>query len=178
MRLCLERLVPAAACAAAAIAVGSLPGRALAQQKPDAPPPARQVKPPAAKGVNWGAWGGDPGAQKYSTLADINRDNVGGLKLAWTWDANEKPVAAGDGQKSARPGQFQATPLAINDTLIFSTPYNRVIAMEAMTGKEYWAFDPEPWKGYGQPSNGTGLDRKSTRLNSSHSQQSRMPSSA
>ena len=137
--------------------VGSLPGRALAQQKPDAPPPARQVKPPAAKGVNWGAWGGDPGAQKYSTLADINRDNVGGLKLAWTWDANEKPVAAGDGQKSARPGQFQATPLAINDTLIFSTPYNRVIAMEAMTGKEYWAFDPEPWKGYGQPSNGTGL---------------------
>ena len=41
--------------------------------------------------------------------------------------------------------------------LIFSTPYNRVIAMEAMTGREYWAFDPEPWKGYGQPSNGTGL---------------------
>jgi quinoprotein glucose dehydrogenase len=129
----------------------------FAQGKPDAPPPARQVKPPSARGVNWGAWGGDPGAQKYSTLADINRDNVANLKLAWTWDANEKAIAAGDGQKAARPGQFQATPLAINDTLIFSTPYTRVIAMEAMTGREYWAFDPEPWKGYGQPSNGTGL---------------------
>lgn len=128
-----------------------------AQQKPDAPPPPKQVKPAPSKGVNWTAWGGDAGAAKYSALADINAENVGKLQLAWSWDANEKPIPAGEGQKAARPGQFQATPLAINDTLIFSTPFNRVIAMEAMSGKEYWAYDPEPWKTYGQPSNGTGF---------------------
>ena len=130
---------------------------AAAQVKPDAPPEPKQVKPAPSKGVDWTAWGGDGGAQKYSPLADINRDNVQGLQVAWTWDANEAPIAASEGQKPARPGQFQATALAIHDTLIFSTPYNRVIAMEAMTGKQYWAFDPESWKGYGQPSNGTGL---------------------
>jgi quinoprotein glucose dehydrogenase len=126
-------------------------------QRKDAPPPPKQVTPAASKGVNWSYYGGDQGSARYSTLTDINRDNVGQLKMAWTWDANEQPVAASEGQKPARPGQFQATPLAINDTLIFSTPYNRVIAMEAMTGKVYWEFDPQPWKTFGQPSNGTGF---------------------
>lgn len=130
---------------------------ASAQVKPDAPPAPKQVTPAPSKGVDWTAWGGDAGAQKYSPLADINRDNVKGLQVAWTYDASEQPIPASDGQKAARAGQFQATALAIHDTLIFSTPYNRVIAMEAMTGKQYWAFDPESWKGYGQPSNGTGL---------------------
>jgi len=130
---------------------------ASAQVKPDAAPAPKQVTPAPSKGVDWTAWGGDAGAQKYSPLADINRDNVKGLQVAWTYDASEQPIPASDGQKAARAGQFQATALAIHDTLIFSTPYNRVIAMEAMTGKQYWAFDPESWKGYGQPSNGTGL---------------------
>jgi glucose dehydrogenase len=146
-----------AAGAASAVFLAVSASSAAAQARPDAPPAPKQVAPPTSKGVNWNAWGGDGSAQKYSPLADINRTNVKDLKVAWTWDVNEQPIAASDGQKPARPGQFQATPLAINDTLIFSTPYNRVIAMEAMTGKEYWAFDPEPWKGYGQPSNGTGL---------------------
>ncbi len=127
---------------------------AFAQVKPD----ARAATPVLqSKGVDWAAWGGDGGAQKYSPIADINRDNVANLQVAWSWEAHESPIAAADGQLPARPGQFQATPLAIHDTLIFSTPYNRVIAMDALTGREYWAFDPESWKGYGQPSNGTGL---------------------
>jgi quinoprotein glucose dehydrogenase len=142
---------------AAALVGGLLTAHAAAAQRTDAPPPPRQVTPAPSKGVNWTAWGGDPGAQKYSPLADINRDNVGQLTLAWTWEANERPIPASENQKPARPGQFQATPLAINDTLIFSTPYNRVVAMDAITGREYWTFDPEPWKTYGQPSNGTGL---------------------
>ncbi|MBM4193741.1 MAG: pyrroloquinoline quinone-dependent dehydrogenase [Gemmatimonadetes bacterium] len=129
----------------------------LAAQRPDAPPPPRQVTPGAGKGVNWANYGGDAGGQKYSPLADINRDNVGQLRQVWSWDANERPVPEGPGQKAARPGQFQATALAIGDTLIFSTPYNRVIAADALTGKPYWEFDPQPWKTYGQPSNGTGL---------------------
>ncbi len=138
---------------AAALATLTVP--ATAQVKPDAPRGPTRV--PQSTGVDWTAWGGDGGAQKYSPLADINRDNVAKLRVAWTWDAHESPIAAADGQLPARPGQFQATPLAIHDTLIFSTPYNRVIAMDAMSGREYWTFDPESWKGYGQPSNGTGL---------------------
>src|SRR4051812_36896172 len=81
--------------------------------------------------VNWDAWGGNAGAQKYSALADINRGNVTRLRIAWTWEAKEQPIAAGPGQRPARPGQFQASALAINDTLYFPTPYNRVIALDA-----------------------------------------------
>jgi quinoprotein glucose dehydrogenase len=49
------------------------------------------------------------------------------------------------------------TPLAINDTLYLSTPFNRVVALDANDGRELWSFDPQPWKTVGQPSNGTGF---------------------
>lgn len=127
-------------------------------------PPQRSAGPPPASqgqysvgSVDWPTYGGDPGGQKYSPLADVNRANVTTLKLAWSWDASEQPIAAAPGQLPARPGNFQATPLAINDTLIFPTPYNRVISVDATTGREYWSFDPQSWRTYGQPSNGTGL---------------------
>lgn len=141
---------------AAVITVAS-PTLAPAQRQGDAPPPPRQVPAARAQSVGWATPGGDLGSQKYSTLADINRDNVSQLRFAWSWEAREQPIPEGPNQKPARPGQFQATPIASNDTLIFSTPYNRVIAMNAESGREYWTFDPEPWKVYGQPSNGTGL---------------------
>jgi quinoprotein glucose dehydrogenase len=56
----------------------------------------------------------------------------------------------------ARPGQFQVTPLAIGDTLFLSTPFNRVVALDAATGRELWAYDPHAYDA-GQPSNGTGF---------------------
>ena len=107
--------------------------------------------------VDWPSYGNDAGGLKYSPLTDINRDNVSRLAIVFTWLANEKAIPASEGQKPARPGQFQATPLAIHDTLFFSTPFNRVIALDAKDGRELWAFDPQPWKTYGQPSNGTGF---------------------
>ena len=44
----------------------------------------------------------------------------------------------------------------IGDTLFFSTPYNRVVAMDASTGRPYWIYDPRAYA-FGQPSNGTGF---------------------
>ena len=37
---------------------------------------------------------------------------------------------------------FEATPLMIDGTLFLSTPYNRVIALDAETGRERWRYDP------------------------------------
>ena len=123
-----------------------------AQPKPmPAPAPARRPS------IDWPSYGNDAGGLKYSPLADINRDNVRQLRVAFTWLAKEKPIPASDGQKPARAGLFQATPLAIHDTLFFPTAFNRVIALDATNGRELWAFDTQPWKTYGQPSNGTGF---------------------
>ena len=54
------------------------------------------------------------------------------------------------------PGNFQATPLMIGDTLFLSTSYNRVVALDANTGRELWAYDPKAYAA-GQPPNGTGF---------------------
>jgi quinoprotein glucose dehydrogenase len=130
-----------------AVNVGELPLRGI----------VIEFKPPADPSGDWPAHGNDLGGLKYSPLADINRDNVARLDTAFTWSTNERNIPASEGQKPARPGQFQATPLAIHDTLFFPTPYNRVIALDAKTGREFWSHDPQVWKVFGQPSNGTGF---------------------
>src|ERR1700754_735075 len=106
----------------------------------------------AQAGAEWPVWGGDLGATKYSTLTGIHRGNVAQLSRAWEWATGETPHA----DTRARPGNFQVTPLMIGDTLFLSTSYNRVVALDASTGRELWAFDPKMYL-TGQPPNGTGF---------------------
>lgn len=110
----------------------------------------------AAQRIEWPTPSGDPGAMRYSRAAKINRTNVGDLTVTWTWRTGEREVAAGPGQKAARPGGFQASPVVVGDTLYVSTPYAAVAALDAATGREFWRYDPEVWRD-GQPSNGTGF---------------------
>ena len=112
--------------------------------------------PATAQRVDWPQASGDQGAMRYSPLTDITRENVGRLTLAWSWKTGERAVAAGPDQKAVRPGQFQASPVVINDTMYVSTPYAGVAALDAASGREIWRFDSGAWKA-GQPSNGTGL---------------------
>ena len=106
----------------------------------------------AQAGANWPVYGGDLGATKYSTLAQINRTNVAQLSRVWEWATGETTMVA----PRARPGTFQATPLVIGDTMYLSTPFNRVVALEASSGRVLWTYDPKAYAA-GQPSNGTGL---------------------
>lgn len=106
----------------------------------------------AQAGADWPAYGGDLAATKYSSLTEINRANVAHLTRVWQWATGETTMVA----PRARPGTFQATPLAIRDTLYLSTPYNRVVALDASTGRELWAYDPKAYAA-GQPPNGTGF---------------------
>ena len=49
----------------------------------------------------------------------------------------------GSGADRDRVAPFESTPLVIDDLLYFSTPSNRVIALNAETGQEIWQFDPQ-----------------------------------
>ncbi len=112
--------------------------------------------PVRAQRVDWPNASGDAGAMRYAPITDIDRGNVSRLKVAWRWSTGERNVAAGADQKPARPGLFQASPVVVGDTLYVSTPYAAVAALDARTGRQFWKFDPEVWRG-GQPSNGTGF---------------------
>ncbi len=101
--------------------------------------------------VEWPFYGGDPGGMKYSPLADVNANNVTHLRVAWTWKTGEVPLP----QFNTRPGMFENTPLMIDGVLYLSTPYNKVVALDAETGRQLWSYDPKTYED-GQPPNGTG----------------------
>src|SRR4029077_857748 len=101
---------------------------------------------------DWPFYGGDPGGAKYSSLTDINAASVTRLSIAWEWATREKSMPA----LGTRPGEFQTTPLMIDNVLYFSTPYNRVVALNADSGAELWSFDPRAYDD-GQPPNGSGF---------------------
>jgi quinoprotein glucose dehydrogenase len=100
----------------------------------------------------WASYAGEPGSTHYSPLTAIDRDNVVRLRAAWEWKPAEQPLQ----QYGTRPGMFENTPLMIDNVLYVSTPYNRVVALDADTGAQLWAFDPQAYAG-GQPPNGTGF---------------------
>jgi len=87
----------------------------------------------------WLHYGGDAGAQRYSPLKQVHRGNVGSLRVAWTYRTGELEAAPGSPYRLA----FEATPLVVDGAMYFTTPFNRLIALDAETGKERWIFDPE-----------------------------------
>ena len=87
----------------------------------------------------WPYYGHDAGGMRYSTLTQINRENVATLKVAWTFHTGE--ISEGRGRRK-RSG-FETTPLLVDGTLYFTTPFNRVIAVDPETGAQRWAFDPK-----------------------------------
>ncbi len=107
---------------------------------------------PASPEQDWPFYGGDQGGTKFSPLADVTTSTAGRLGVAWQWAPREKALD----EFGTRPGNFQATPLMIDNVLYLSTPYNRVVALNAETGAELWAFDPKAYVD-GQPPNGTGF---------------------
>jgi quinoprotein glucose dehydrogenase len=91
---------------------------------------------PDAPTAGWAFWGGDAGGTRFSALDEITPANVGTLEVAWR-------VRTGDWDASgAIPTSFQATPVLRGDALYLCTPFNRVLALDAETGRERWAFDP------------------------------------
>jgi quinoprotein glucose dehydrogenase len=88
--------------------------------------------------ANWPYYGGDAGGSRYSPLTQIDRSNVAELKVAWEYHTGD----VSDGTDNRRKSEFEATPIVAEGTMYFSTPFNRVIALNPETGQEKWSFDP------------------------------------
>jgi lanthanide-dependent methanol dehydrogenase len=71
---------------------------------------------------------------RYSTLDQINSNNVANLKVAWTFDTGTKHG-------------LEAAPIVANNTMYIATPWpNRMFALDLTKpgGPLKWSFDPNP----------------------------------
>ena len=103
-----------------------------------------------AESVEWPAYGGAPGGGHYTPATQITRDNVAELKLAWSHRSGDYVAGRSDLSKeiteasvTQRPTSFMVTPIMVDDTLYYCTPFNRVFALDPGTGTEKWVFDPK-----------------------------------
>ena len=91
-----------------------------------------------AQDTGWAYYGGDAGGARYSSLTQINKDNVSRLKTVWTFHTGDV-----FNQSGSPKTKFEATPILFNNTLFVSTPFNRVVALDPENGVLRWAYDPK-----------------------------------
>jgi glucose dehydrogenase len=99
--------------------------------------------------TEWLSYGNDKASSKYSPLTQISANNFSRLKVAWTWRSAEETVAKANHLKT---WAWESTPLMVGGVLYVSTSLSQVAAIDAVTGKTRWVYDPETWKN-GTPSN-------------------------
>lgn len=89
--------------------------------------------------AGWPEYGGDKGGLRYSPIAQITRANIDRLEIAWTYRHGD----FSDGNATETKTSFGATPILVEDQLVFCTPLSRVIAVDPETGVERWSYDPQ-----------------------------------
>lgn len=81
---------------------------------------------------SWEVYGGGKDNIHYSSLTEIDTNNIHQLKKAWEY-------STGDAEKFT---QIQVNPIIIKNTLYGVSPKLKLFAVEANTGKSLWTFDP------------------------------------
>ncbi len=90
--------------------------------------------------VDWAEYLGGADRSHYSTLTQINKENVAKLQIAWAYSTPDS-------------GQIQVNPLIIKGILYGVTSSVQAFALDAATGKEIWRFG-DPLKNWASTSRG------------------------
>ena len=97
------------------------------QTPTDGLPDARSLR-------TWTVSHGDSFADRYSALAQINRENVKNLRVAWTYHSRDAY------------GNIQANPIVVDGVMFGPTPGRAIVAVDASNGTELWRFRLEAVK--------------------------------
>ena len=84
----------------------------------------------ANPGGDWLSYGKSYREQRYSPLKAINRDTVGKLGLAWSFDTDFNRGLEG-------------TPLVVDGVMYVTGNWSVVYALDARSGELLWKYDPE-----------------------------------
>ena len=90
--------------------------------------------------TSWKNYLGGPGRNHFSTLGEINPENVSELEIAWTYKVPDS-------------GQMQMNSIIANNMVYGVTPTVQAFALNAETGKEIWRFG-DPLKAWHSTSRG------------------------
>ena len=72
-----------------------------------------------------------PGSARFTDVALISKENLQRLKPAWTFRTGETNEI------------FQNTPILAGGLLVVCSPFNKVSALDPLTGAQAWTFDPK-----------------------------------
>jgi quinohemoprotein ethanol dehydrogenase len=87
---------------------------------------------------DWLSYGRNYAEDRYSNLDQINKDNIKNLGLAWS--LNIGSIVNG----------METTPVVSDGIMFLTGPWSMVYAVNALTGKKIWTYDPKVPGRYGQ----------------------------
>src|SRR5579871_663714 len=81
---------------------------------------------------SWENYGGNKENNHYSSLSQIDTNNVSQLQVAWAYHTGDNDSMT----------QIQVNPIIIGNVLYGVSPKLKLFALDASTGKQKWNFDP------------------------------------
>lgn len=82
----------------------------------------------------WSTVKGSPEGLNYSSLAQIDTSNVTKLAIAWEYRTGDADTV--------HHSQIQCNPIMVDGLLYGTSPQMKLFALDAVTGKERWVFNP------------------------------------
>ncbi len=124
----MQRSIHIGACVAilfACLAVNAKPDdqQSTGSVKVDVPPADLAAR---GLGANWLSYNGDYSGKRFSSLSQINANNVGLLQAQWVFHTSSTD-------------RLEATPQVVNGVM-FVTAANDTYALDARTGREIWRY--------------------------------------
>ena len=105
-----------------------LPEIKIISKKKDNFLPGRKLEDIEKNFSNWPRSHGGFSSMRFSSLDQINKNNVGKLKLAWTYNSK-------DGKEG-----IEANPVVYDGLVYIPTPGNQIVCLDGATGKEIWRY--------------------------------------
>jgi len=97
----------------------------------------------SAADTGWRYYGGDQGGRHYSAATQITTENVSRLEVAWVFRSGDVETYGEEMENTSAQSTPILLPEAAGGSLVYCTPYNRIIALNPENGTERWQFDPQ-----------------------------------